>query len=111
MRKVANIKKGKKDKEFVSSLTPTLFWDTDINTIDAQKHAPYIVDRVLQRGRMEDFKNTLAYYGKEKVGEIATHLRYLDKIVLAFCITYFNIPKNKFRCYTERQLHPTHWSY
>jgi hypothetical protein len=99
------------EKEFVSSLSKTLFWDVNISTIDPGKHAPYIIDRVLQRGTMDDFKKILSYYSKEKVGEIATGLRYLDKVALAFCAAYFNIPKTKFRCYAERQLHPTHWNY
>ena len=99
------------EKEFVKTLSQTLFWDVNISTIEPEKHAPYIIDRVLQRGTMEDFKNTLAYYSKQKVANTATRLRYMDKTVLAFCIAYFNIPKKKFRCYAERQLHPTHWSY
>lgn len=98
-----------KDSELIGKLSKTLFWDVDISTLDAQKHAFYIVERVLSRGKWEEFKLTLAYYGKEKVGSIATQLRYMDKIVLAFCVTYFDIPKGKFRCYTERQLHKAHW--
>jgi hypothetical protein len=62
------------DKDFISKLSPTLFWDVDISTLNAQKHASYIVERVLSRGKMEDFKLTLAFYSKKKVGEIATKL-------------------------------------
>jgi hypothetical protein len=97
--------------KLVSQLSKTLFWDVDISTLDAQKHAAFIVERVLSRGKWEEFKLILAYYGKKKVGEIATQLRYMDKIVLAFCMTYFDLPKENFRCYTERQLHPTYWNY
>lgn len=99
------------ESNFVHSLSRKLFWDTDINSIDPEKHASFIVERVLSRGSFEDFKATLAFYGKKHVGELATKLRYLDKIVLAFCINYFSIPKEEFRCYTERQSHPTHWNY
>lgn len=96
---------------FINTLSRTLFWDTDINRVDPDAHASFIVERVLSRGKLEDFKNILAFYGKEKVGQLATKLRYLDKITLAFCISYFNIPKDNFRCYSERQSHPTHWNY
>lgn len=98
-------------KEVVLGLSKTLFWDVDPYTVDAEKHAAFIVDRVLQMGTLEEFKAIIAYYGKKRIGTIATQLRYMDKIVLQFCITYFNIPKEKFRCFSQRQLHPTHWEY
>lgn len=100
-----------KDNEIVLGLSKTLFWDVNIATIDPDKHAPYIVERVLSRGTWDEFKKIIAHYGKEKVALYAIQLRYMDKIVLAFCVTYFNIPKENFRCCTQRQLHPTHWAY
>ena len=99
------------EKEIVLGLSKTLFWDTDPYKVDAQKHISIIIERVLERGTWEEFKKVTDYYGKEKVGQYATQLRYMNKLVLSFCIAYFNIPKEKFRCYTERQLHPTHWDY
>jgi len=101
----------KTDKEIVLGLSKTLFWDTNPKTIDPNKHASLIIERVLSIGTWDDFKKIIAYYGKEKVAIYATQLRYMDKIVLAFCVTYFNIPKEKFRCYTQQQLHLTHWAY
>ncbi|NTW31834.1 MAG: hypothetical protein HGB12_04285 [Bacteroidetes bacterium] len=101
----------KTDNEIVLKLSKSLFWDTDPNTIDSNKHASLIVERVLSMGTWEDFKKIIAYYSKERVAMYAAQLRYMDKIVLAFCVTYFNIPKENFRCYTQRQLHPTHWDY
>ncbi|MCX6351014.1 MAG: hypothetical protein NTX03_04030 [Bacteroidetes bacterium] len=98
-------------KEIVLGLSKTLFWDVDPYSVDINKHAKYIIDRVISRGSWEEFKIILAHYGKEKVGEYATQFRYMDKINLAFCVTYFNMPKEKFRCFSQRHLHPTHWNY
>ncbi|MCU0392815.1 MAG: hypothetical protein MUE81_17030 [Thermoflexibacter sp.] len=100
-----------KDKDFISKLSPTLFWDVDISTLDAQKHAAYIVERVLSRGKMEDFKLTKTYYGKPKIKRIAKKLRYMDDRVLHFCSIYFNVPISDFRCYTTKQSNLTHWNY
>jgi len=99
------------DKEIVLGLSKTLFWDTDPETVDINKHASLIIERVLSIGTWDDFKKIINYYSKEKVALHATQLRYMDKIVLAFCVTYFNIPKEKFRCYIQQQSHPTHWVY
>jgi hypothetical protein len=98
-------------KDFISKLSPTLFWDVDISTLDAEKHASYIVERVLSRGKMEDFKLTKAYYGKPKIKRISKKLRYMDDRVLHFCSIYFNVPISDFRCYTTKQLNLTHWNY
>ena len=100
-----------KDKKLIPSLSDALFWDVDPEVINPEKHALYVIERVLSRGSWDEFKAVIAYYGKKKVAEQVTQLRYLDKIVLAFCITYFNIPKENFKCFTKRQLHPTHWNY
>lgn len=95
----------------INSLSATLFWDTKIESIDVEKHAPYIIERVLSRGTWDEFKIILNHYGKENVGKIAINLRYLDRIVLAFCVTYFNLPQEKFRCYIQRQLKVSSWDY
>ena len=105
------MKEGLKNNEFVASLSKTLFWDTDIANIDPVKHAPYIVERVLSRGTMDDFKLLKAFYGKTKISHITQKLRYMDDRVLHFCSAYFNIPLTEFRCYIEKQSSQTSWNY
>jgi hypothetical protein len=34
-------------------LRPSLFWDTDIKTMDLQKHKQQIIERTLMRGMMD----------------------------------------------------------
>ncbi len=96
---------------FIAQLSPVLFWDTDINKIDAEKHAAYIVERVMTRGTLDEFKLLIQYYGKSRVSETVKNLRYLDERTLHFCSAYFNVPINQFRCYIEKQSSPTHWNY
>ncbi len=92
-------------------LTRTLFWDTDYETLDPEKNAPFIVERVMQRGNVQDFKAIVEHYGKVKLREIIRNLRYLDKKVLHFASVYFAIPLHEMRCYTIRQSTPIHWDY
>lgn len=92
-------------------LSPTLFWDTDATKIGLDTHAKTIVERVILRGNWSEFKAILGYYGKDKIREIVVKLRYLDSRTLSFCSVYFNTPINEFRCYTMKQLNPTHWNY
>ena len=92
-------------------LSKNLFWDIDIQTLNEEKHASYIIERVLSRGTMQDFQEIKAYYGKPKIKRIAKKLRYMDNRVLHFCSAYFNTPITKFRCYTIKQSTQTHWNY
>lgn len=92
-------------------LTRTLFWDTDATVLDWEVNAPFIVERVLQRGTVEDFRTIVAYYGRERLRDIIKNLRYLDKKAMYFAAVYFQIPLNDMRCYNIRQSTPPHWNY
>ena len=98
-------------KTMMNALSPTLFWDVDRTTIEYTLHAPYIIERVLNMGTMEDFNIIKSYYGKTKLKQVAMQLRYMDDRLLHFCSVYFKTPLADFRCYTTKQLNHTHWSY
>jgi len=99
------------NKNIALKLSRSLFWDVDPETVDSNMHVLFIIERVLTRGSWEEFKLIITYYGKESVGKSATLITYLDKKTLSFCASYFNIPKEKFKCYIQQQLHQTHWDY
>jgi len=82
------------------NLPDNLFWDIDPATLDPETHAQYIIERVLMRGRLEDWFEIKRFYGPERIKQAALKARYLDKRTLSFCQHYFNIPKEQFRCST-----------
>jgi len=88
-----------------------LFWDTDISALDIDRHAIFIIDRVLSLGTMEDFRLLKSCYGDKKITAAVKGMRYLDARVLHFCSLYFNIPFSDFRCYTQKPSTPSHWQY
>ena len=70
-----------------------LFWDANIEGIELQKHKRYIIERVLTRGRIEDFRKLLTLYSND---EIKTELRKskdLDSKTRHFSSWYFQIPE------------------
>jgi hypothetical protein len=91
--------------------SPYLFWDTDPTTIDWDKHARYVMTRVLCRGTLEDLKKLIELYGRDRISREIVQVRYLDKRTLNFCSVIFDIPKEKFRCYTLKQSNLSHWDY
>ena len=92
-------------------LRQALFWDTDIKTIDLEIHKASIVQRIFLRGSFEEFKQAMAYYGKEQCKAVLLNARWLDPKTLAFCSLIFDVPLNQFRCYTLAQSNPEHMNY
>lgn len=88
-----------------------LFWDTDIQSIDSQKHAQFIIGRAIMRGTVNDWMEIKRFYGIERIKSEMLSIRYLDKLSLGFLSTYFSIPKEQFRCYAMNQSHPKLWEY
>lgn len=93
------------------TLRPNLFWDVDVQTIDLQKHKTSVIERIVIRGRWQEFLEILQFYGKPTVKEVMLNARWLDKRTLAFCSAIFNTPSSEFRCYKLAQLNPEHWDY
>lgn len=95
----------------ILGLSKALFWDVDHQTIDPQKHAAYIIEKVITLGTMDDFIVIKSFYGKRKIKNVVKKLRYLNDRDLNFCSTYFKLPVTEFRCYITKQLNQTLWSY
>lgn len=109
--KAYNTTSSANNTQFVSGLSPALFWDVDPLTIDSHKHISFIVERVLNMGTLDDFKLMLRFYGKAKIIKIIKQLRYMDQRLLHFCLAYFNLQISELRCYTQKQSNQTHWNY
>ncbi len=92
-------------------LSKTLFWDTDINNLDFEKHSRHIIERVLMRGMINDWFEIKKYYGLERIKEEVLKIRYLDKVTLNFCSKYLKIPKQQFRCYNTEPSIRQLWNY
>ena len=74
------------------SLSPHLFWDTDPAGVDPNKHAAWLVRRVLEYGLWRDWQILLETYGRTRLGEIATSVRGLQPRTASFVQAYFSQP-------------------
>ncbi len=92
-------------------LRKTLFWDVDPLGIDYEKHARFVIERVLTRGNWNDWLELREFYGLEMIKNEALQIRCLDKVTLNFCHTIFKIPKEKFRCCNTEPSIRKLWSY
>lgn len=91
--------------------SPALFWDVDIQKMSLQKHAGFIVQRVCMLGSMEELKSLREIYGMDQIREVLLQARYLDVKTLHYFSVVFNIPKERFRCFSIQQSKPAHWNF
>jgi hypothetical protein len=83
----------------MEAFSTNLFWDTDPSKVDMEKHAKYIVGRVLDYGSWEDWLLIRNYYGIDRLREIATGLRSMFPNSLSFIALATDTPETQFRCY------------
>jgi hypothetical protein len=86
-----------------------LFWEMDVSHLDMDKHATWIVERVLDYGAWSDVKLIRDYYGMEKLREIALGIRSMRPESLAFIAAVTKTPEIQFRCYELLQSKDTYW--
>jgi len=91
-------------------LRDSLFWDINKRNIDSENSMVLIIERVLSRGNMDEFRQLIKFYTKEELADSVVKIVYLDSRTLNFISTYLNIPKKNFKCYTKRQSVLTYWN-
>ncbi len=79
-------------------LSEHLFWDVDRESIDFDRHAPWVVKRVLEYGLWADWQVLMGRYDRNRLREIVTQLRTLQSKAFAFCQVWFDLPADAFRC-------------
>lgn len=85
--------------DILNSFSKYLFWDVDINSIDLNKHAGFIINRLVTKGSYSDWKALKKIYGLQKIRAEVVKARSLNKKTLWFLSAYFEILKKEFRCY------------
>jgi hypothetical protein len=94
----------------ISDFSPHLFWDVDKAFFDLKKYQSFLIQRILEYGKMKDWKLIQDLYGMEAIKAAALNARSLDAVTLSFVSILFNIDKTEFRCYKHRQLFPNLWN-
>jgi hypothetical protein len=73
----------------------TLFHDTRVEDIDPDAHAPFVMQRVLDRGTLTSVRALLAYYGQDRVREylVKGGAQRLDPRTTSLWTAYFGLPE------------------
>ena len=83
-----------------------IFWDVNFEAMDYDKKASFIIERVFERGDVDDIRQCRRYYGDERVAVVLLNAKYLPERRLHLAAAVIGKPYTEFRCYTLRQLNP-----
>ena len=93
----------KKDKPI---LDKRIFWDVNFETLDYKSKASFIIERVFERGDVEDIRACRRFYSEDTIKAVLLNAKYLPEQRLYLASAVIDEPINLFRCYTLRQSHP-----
>ena len=72
--------KDQKRREIIP-FRQSLFWDVDTKTIDLEKNAKYIIERILEFGNDEEVRWMWSYYSSELIHDVVENRRGLRSTV------------------------------
>ncbi len=88
--------------------SPVIFWDVEYSKIDWNKSSRFVIGRVVRYGTASDWKKLKALYGLALIKTEMLKERDLDERSLSFLSCVLEVPKDQFRCYKSKPLHPAH---
>jgi hypothetical protein len=88
-----------------------IFWDVDFDRIDYDAKANFVIERVFERGDVDDIRQCRRYYGDEKVTTALLKAKYLPLRRIYLAAAMIGRELNEFRCYILRQSNPGLYPY
>jgi hypothetical protein len=87
-------------------LSERIFWDVNFEALDFTSQSKFIIERVFERGDVNDIRLCRRYYGDDRVAGVLLKASFLPLRRLHLAAAVINKPITAFRCYTLRQSHP-----
>ncbi|MCR9016197.1 DUF6922 domain-containing protein [Aquiflexum gelatinilyticum] len=88
-----------------------IFWDVNFDKLDYDAKPNFIIERVFERGDVDDIRNFRRYYGDEKVSSALLNAKFLPEITMYLAAAVIDQPITAFRCYELRQSNPEFFPY
>ncbi|WP_229099095.1 DUF6922 domain-containing protein [Bacteroides finegoldii] len=89
-----------------AQIRQSLFWEYDMSRFDWDKMRTLVVQRVIERGRKDDFFAILNRYGVEGVKESIKEIPTMNAKDISFVCAVFDLKKEDLKCYTRKLSHP-----
>ena len=84
-----------------------IFWDVNFEALDYDKKSSFVIERVFERGDVEDIRQCRRYYGDHKITSVLTVAKWLSIQTIYLASAIFNNQLTDYKCYNTEQLSPT----
>jgi hypothetical protein len=88
-----------------------IFWDVNPEVLDYNKKASFVIQRVFERGDVEDIRVCRKYYGDERIRNVLTQAKWLSLNSIYLACALFENELTDYKCYNTALSNPEHWSY
>ena len=78
-----------------------IFWDVDFDKLDYDKRANFIIERVFDRGDVEDIRQCRRYYGNERISETLLNAEFLLLKSVYYAAAILGKEVEDFKCYEQ----------
>jgi hypothetical protein len=92
-------------------LASRIFWDVNMATLDFDAKAKFVIERVFERGDIEDIRQCRRYYGDEKVADALLNAKFLPLRTIYLASAVIDRPLIDFSCYIPKQSNSEHYRY
>lgn len=92
-----------------AKLNKNLFWEYNIEKMNLQQHIEIVVQKVIERGLMEDYYAMFNMFGKKEIVEALKNIQCLTSGEIDFVSHVFKIPKKEMKSYKNRMERPQLW--
>lgn len=80
-----------------------IFWDVDFDKLDYDAKWKFVIERVFERGDVDDIRQCRRYYGDDRVTEALITAKFLPLHRTHLASAVIDRPLKDFRCYILRQ--------
>jgi hypothetical protein len=88
-----------------------IFWDVAFDKLDYDGKSSFIIERVFERGDVEDIRQCRRYYGDEKIKMVLTNAKWLSIHTVYLACALFENELTDYRCYILAQSNPNYFHY
>ncbi len=93
----------RQDTLCASLLRPSLFWDINPAKLDMDRHAAFIIVRVMERGTRQEVRSVWNYYGEAIIKKHLLEARYLHNKTISYFANKFDISRTQFKSFYNRE--------
>jgi len=79
-----------------------LFWDTDPSALDEDRHATWILERILERGTLAQWREARDRYGRDRLLRALQSSRRISRKSAAWLAACLDVPVESFAAWENK---------